>query len=436
MNNGGNAKKIIGCLIILLCVLIVIILILINTKKEEDTYYLEENGDNYHEDYAMSRDSYFDVNSCMNIYLNAINISNEIVYYEYDENEELSMVTDDKETKNRIYSLLSDKYIKENNITIDNLNKHIKTIKQKSIFVPLEMSMIQKDEINSFLVYGLIEDIKDFSVIDKIFAIVNIDIENNVFSIEPIYGDYNTIKDIKIKKPENKINENTYNKYVKNETSSEEASKDYMNLYKRIVLGNPDIMYELLNKEYRDAKFETLDEFKKYVKDNKDVIIGTRLEQYKTSYKDDYIQYTCIDQYGKNYIFIETDVLKYSVFLDTYTIDLPEFIEKYQTATIQEKVALNIQKIVEAINLKDYNYVYGKLADEFKENYFKTYEDFEEYASKTFDIENELIYNKYTETKDLATYKITLIGKTKTLTKTIVMKLEQGTDFVMSFNVN
>ena len=41
----------------------------------------------------------------------------------------------------------------------------------------------------------------------------------------------------------------------------------------------------------------------------------------------------------------------------------------------------------------------------------------------------------YTESKDLCTYQITLKGKNKTITKTIVMRLEEGTDFVMSFNV-
>ena len=37
-------------------------------------------------------------------------------------------------------------------------------------------------------------------------------------------------------------------------------------------------------------------------------------------------------------------------------------------------------ELYEALNAKDYKYVYGKLADEFKANYFITYEDFEKYA--------------------------------------------------------
>jgi len=44
-------------------------------------------------------------------------------------------------------------------------------------------------------------------------------------------------------------------------------------------------------------------------------------------------------------------------------------------------------------------------------------------------------FNKYTETDNLSTYEITLKGQLKTVTKTIVMRLEEGTDFVMAFNV-
>jgi hypothetical protein len=46
--------------------------------------------------------------------------------------------------------------------------------------------------------------------------------------------------------------------------------------------------------------------------------------------------------------------MDYKLILDEYTIDLPEFTEKYKKAAPQEKVGMNIEKIISAINNKDY----------------------------------------------------------------------------------
>lgn len=142
---------------------------------------------------------------------------------------------------------------------------------------------------------------------------------------------------------------------------------------------------------------------------------------------------------GNYYIFDVTAVYRYTLILDTYTIDLPEFIEKYYGTEPTEKVALNIQKIFEAINNKDYNYVYGKLADGFKKNYFPTLDSFEKYAKEKFYDRNEVEYLFYEkESEEYYSYTIKIsdkdTGKSKNLK--IIMQLQSGTNFVMSFNVN
>ena len=183
-------------------------------------------------------------------------------------------------------------------------------------------------------------------------------------------------------------------------------------------------------KKYDD--FESNEEYIQYLTESN---INLEIEGYHKVIREDYIQYTCVDNFKNYYIFRETAPMEYTLLLDIYTIDLPEFIEKYEKGTTEEKVGYNIEKIVNAINAQDYNYIYSKLADEFKENNFKTYEDFKIYANETFDIGNEITYNKYTESQNLSTYEITLKGKDKTVKKTIVMRLEEGTEYVFSFNV-
>ncbi len=147
-------------------------------------------------------------------------------------------------------------------------------------------------------------------------------------------------------------------------------------------------------------------------------------------------EYICLDQYGNYYIFTENAIMDYTVILDTYTIDLPEFTEKYDNGTEQQKVALNIDKFMQSINAKDYKYAYGCLADSFKNNYFKTQEEFENYARENFYESNTVGYNEFNTQGDVYTYSVILTDKNtgEQKTKTFIMRLGEGTNFEMSFN--
>lgn len=140
---------------------------------------------------------------------------------------------------------------------------------------------------------------------------------------------------------------------------------------------------------------------------------------------------------GKYYIFKENSAFQFSIILDTYSIDLPEFIEKYESATTQEKVALNLEKVIEAINEQDYKYVYNKLNETFKKNNFDTLEKFEKYMKKNFYEENEASYLSFNEISGTYTYSVKIkdAESKKYKTKNFVMKLGEGTEFEMSFGI-
>lgn len=140
---------------------------------------------------------------------------------------------------------------------------------------------------------------------------------------------------------------------------------------------------------------------------------------------------------GKYYIFKENSAFQFSIILDTYSIDLPEFIEKYESATTQEKVALNLEKVIEAINEQDYKYVYNKLNETFKKNNFDTLEKFEKYMKNNFYEENEASYLSFNEISETYTYSVKIkdAESEKYKTKNFVMKLGEGTDFEMSFGI-
>ena len=220
--------------------------------------------------------------------------------------------------------------------------------------------------------------------------------------------------------------------------SYEDTAKEYMGRFKKITLANTNISYKYLNEEYRDKKFENVNEYNQYIQNNNERIEQANLSKYKVNYEDDYLEFVCIDQNGYYYIFKQYSPLNYDVILDTYTIDSNEFIEKYNSVEDKVKVAMNINKIVTALNDKDYNYIYNKLDETFKNNNFSTSNKLEEYLNNNLFEENDVEYNEFEEKgNNIYTYKIQISNsdnEDETRNMTIVMKLGEDIDFTMSFS--
>ena len=238
---------------------------------------------------------------------------------------------------------------------------------------------------------------------------------------------------------QNNIERNDNNTYDYISVTEETYVTDLFNKYKEEVIYNSSLAYEHLNEEYKNKRYGTIEKFKEYTKDNIRKNIIAKITKYQKTVTDDYTQYVCIDQNENYYIFRENAVMDYTLILDTYTIDLPEFIQKYNNAEEKEKILLNIQKIFEAINSGDYQYVYNKLDNTFKTNYFGTLEQFEKYIKTNWYNDNKVSYGSYQKNGDVYVYNIQITNGENTsaekINKKIVMQLKEGTDFVMSFNV-
>lgn len=141
-------------------------------------------------------------------------------------------------------------------------------------------------------------------------------------------------------------------------------------------------------------------------------------------------------QTGDYYIFKQTGVMEFSLILDTYTIDLPEYIEKYNKSANEQKVALCIDKFMKNVNDENYNLAYSMLSEGFKNNYFKTQSEFESYA-KQYLVGNNITFEKIENEADIYIYKVSLTknGQTKQ-NKNFNVKLGNKTNFELSFNVN
>ena len=194
--------------------------------------------------------------------------------------------------------------------------------------------------------------------------------------------------------------------------------------------------YSVLDEEYKQKRYNSYEEFENNIRERKTEITNAILEEYKVEVYNGGVKYTCMDQNENYYIFDDKGVMQYTFVLDTYTLDSSEFINKYNTLSEQQKVAVNIEKFIKAINDKSYYYAYNCLADSFKNNYFKTQEEFETYVKTNFYENNDVAYKSFETEGDLYTYTVLITDeKTKEQkSKTFIMQLGEETEFVLSFN--
>ena len=317
-------------------------------------------------------------------------------------------------------------------------DEKIKKTNQKLTTKIIDMKYIKLENIYKYVTYGILVN-SEYKLIDKYYLYVTIDKINKTYCIEPIsLEEYN---DGNMKVSSNVIlnkNDNIYSEIV---VGYIESIKEYIDRYNTFTLIDPKITYNLLNQEYKEKKFEDINKYIKYVDNNKERLSDIQVTKYIVEDNKDYIDFICADKNGFYYIIRKytENCLKYEFFLDTYTIDSDDYIKTYDVASKKDQIKLNIEKIILAINSKDYDYVYDKLDNIFKSKYFDNAENLGAFLQKNlFDL-NKISNGKLSNngngiyTCDL---EITSYGDENNTTKnmTIIMKLLDNRDFTMSFS--
>ncbi len=408
---------------------------LINEEKEYGDNSVDYNAENADLEEVAGNITFFSIKNCIQTYLDITNVKSS-AYYGKDENENYTQIISDNEIKQKVYNLLSNKYITENKINIENVFNYIDESTEKLLFVPLKISVLRGQKSNKYVAYGFVVDL-DYYKKKDMYIIVNQDESNKTFSIELINKNYSNMNEISIQNEDEEIKVNECNKYQNVQISDASLAQEYFNNYKRIMLGEPKLAYEYLNEEYKNKRFGSYEEFEKYVNNNREEIRIAGINKYTVNNKGEGTEYVCLDSKENYCLFREKNLREYEVFLDTYTIESDKFITAYNEGNNQRKVQLNIDKFIKMINNKDYRNAYKVLDDNFKSNYFKTEEDFKRYVQNNFLEYSNVEYEKYTEEGDIYIYQIVLSDKTsksdKKIRINIIMKLKDGTDFVMSF---
>ena len=305
-------------------------------------------------------------------------------------------------------------------------------------FTPLEMYQLLGNYRTQYAVYG---EMKNMETEEKTqcYFIVDVDKTNSSFYITPVeFSKYANVKDIPLSDEDTTIELNDNNYFSYTVMQENDIMLKYFSYYKKLMQENPDMAYLLLDEEYRNKRFGSVEEFKNYVSKNQEDIQTYVAKEYEVNNLEDGTEYICQDQYKHSYIFKVSAVMQFQVKLDTYTIESDEVKQRYQNADERRKVEMNVDKWIQMLNYRDYKAAYAVLDESFKSQYFQTVEWFEEYMRGKFPYYYGLNLSDYSNEAGLYIQKILLTDITAkikmTVPETIVMKLTDD-GFVMSFRV-
>ena len=424
-------KLIIGIIIAILILAIVILCIIQSSLDEVDSVTGNEvNYDDYQGEYEAENKKLQKVTTKRKYYSVKQIIDN---YISYITNTEIGVEA--------LEQVLAADYRNEFNITRDNIVASVSKFANNQIYIEDMYELEKSDNIDLVIVNG---KTKSGSV--EFNIIIKLDLVNDTFEIYPEeyfnrHG-YSNLENVDIANviSENNINAKEYNVYNNKSISDLEMCSYYLEDYIYNVTTNVENAYNLLDEQYRTSRFGSLDAYRMYINTNLDNIKNAQLKEYTVVKYEDYKQYVCIDNNGNYYLFRETAIMDYTLLLDTYTVVLPEFVEKYYDSTIQERVALNISNFIQAINDKNYNYAYKVLSANFKNNKFNTQADFEVYVQNNLFEKNTVEFEEYLIQGNIHIYNIVLSDSnsdnSNKISMTVIMELGSGTNFAMSFSIN
>ena len=440
-------KKKRNIIIIVATIGIIIILIIANIAKKDNISKEEMN-----KIYSEVKENNEDVKDEKPIRTNRVNtyVTVEETIKNYIEN-----------TKNQnvelVMSVLNKEYISKNNINSNNLSSSTQQYKNITSYKNIEMYEQNSEKFTAYYIKGQINDQ------GNVYFEIGVDVNNHTYDIMPITENEYTTK-INQSTGERTIEKNENNSIEFKDYDNADIAKMYFDDYLKQMISNPEKAYNLLDKQYRETKFENYNGFVQYINANREKLELTYkmetldnndfekysdyldfklqhsnlgIKKYSIETYESYVQYTCQDAEGNYYIFSAQYPMDYSVVLDVYTTDTQYFKNMYSRSTDQNKAKLNLEKIQEALNNKDYKYIYSKLNATFKANNFATESQFESYMKDNFFDKNQITYNIVEKQGDAWLFNAKLNNANGKEQKGInlVVKLNEGTEFEMSFSI-
>ncbi len=417
-----KVKKIIISLLVLLIILSIILIILIKQNNNIDENLLPNN--------ELANTKVYASNSVKenNIYtiLAIDNVIQNVIDYAKESN------------KQALYNITETNYIKRNNISTDNVITIYENIEKYYI---QEMCAFETSTMSEYYTYGFILKENNDKPENYYFKVCK-DSSNSTFSVSPLKIDeYNKAKGGKINKTENEsIKSNLYNKYNYNLYSGKDVAEKYINDFIFKMKYIPDVAFGTLDEEYRNKKFSNIDEFKSYIKNNSERFDDFIIRSYGREATENITNYEVEDINNYYYKIKASSGMDYTIILDDYTVESNEYIQKYNSSSDSTKIATCINKFFKLIDSKEYKSAYAYLDDTFKQKNFDTVGKFETYAKQNFFNNNTVTISSAEKVGDIYSCKVQIKSgvSVAAMSKdiTVIIKLKENTDFVMSFSIN
>ena len=339
-----------------------------------------------------------------------------------------------------IYSLLDVQYLKEKGITEENILNKVNSNSQSVQFYPLKMKYLDGTVNQRFAVVGRIRLSEDKTQSKIVSFIVTVGKDISTFMIKPLSAEYSDIENIVLDDYDEKIEKNNYNVLSYTTYKADKIAQKYFDYYKEIVHYDKKEIYSLMTEDYRNKRFGNEEIFEKYINNIEKNDETISAQEYLENDYDDYKEYICKDQYGNLYIFKEYAPMDITIELDTYTLDNETFDKKYKGSDTQYKVMMNIDKVRQMMNARDYRTMFNYLDETFRTTYFENnIEKFENYMRYYFPSHYTFEFGDYSEDAGISIQEVTMKDMSENsngdIGERFYMQLNDGTDFVMSFNV-
>lgn len=111
------------------------------------------------------------------------------------------------------------------------------------------------------------------------------------------------------------------NQYIPVMINDEQMSRKYLLDYINSVYSNMDNSYNLLNLEYRNERFGSVDAYKDFI-NSLNINNGVSVSRYATYEKGNYKYYDIYDNNDNRYIFRTNGVMQYELFFDDDTVKI------------------------------------------------------------------------------------------------------------------
>ena len=129
--------------------------------------------------------------------------------------------------------------------------------------------------------------------------------------------------DNKMYKNYERIEKYDVNQYVPIYINESDVVKKYFNDYKNSMINNVNEAYDMLNKDYREKKFGSLDSYQEYIDNMKSVsLLSMELDRYSVTKKGCVKIFKVYDKSGNIYIIKENSIMDYEIYLDNNTVKI------------------------------------------------------------------------------------------------------------------